>query len=128
MERDIAALGLPADSGLGQCIRGDDLAERWLDPSRLVLTCVLEYSVGNEDRGGIARGESRAIVKWDESSQSYQIERALENAPPRVPAIGDGSPFEVKQTDRPGDIPTPEPSSSAIANPERRNPSMPKNG
>jgi hypothetical protein len=105
MEKDIAALGLPADSGLGQCIRGDDLAERWLDPSRLVLTCVLEYSVGNEDRGGIARGESRAIVKWDEPSQSYQIERALENAPPRVPAIGDGSPLEVKQTDRPGDDP-----------------------
>lgn len=105
MEKDILALGLPADTGLGQCIRGDDLAERWLDPSRLILTCILEYSVGNEDTGGIAQGESRAIVKWDESSQSYQIERELAIAPPRILSIGDEAPFEVTQTDRPGDDP-----------------------
>lgn len=105
MEQDILALGLPADTGLGQCIRGDDLAERWLDPSRLILSCILEYSVGNEDRGGIARGESRAIVKWDESSQSYQIEKELAIAPPRVPDLGEEAPFEVTQTDRPGDDP-----------------------
>jgi hypothetical protein len=105
MAEDTKALGLPADSGLGQCIRGDDLAERWLDPSRLILTCILEYSVGTGDRGGIARGESRAIVRWDESSQTYQIERELPIAPPRVPEIGSNSPFEVTQTDRRGDDP-----------------------
>lgn len=105
MESDMIALGLPAESTLGQCIRGDDLAERWLSPSRLIVACILEYSAGTEERSAIARGESRAIVTWNETSKSYQIENELAIAPPRVPDLGDEAPFEVTQTDRPGDDP-----------------------
>lgn len=106
MDQDIIALGLPSESTLGQCIRGDDLVERWLSPSRLILTCILEYSAGTEERSAIARGESRAIVTWDEASQSYQIERELDIAPPRVADLGEDAPFEVTQSDLPGDDPT----------------------
>lgn len=77
MKKDIVAQGLPENSGLGQCLFGDDLVERWLDPSKVILTSAQEYLVGSEESGTTAAGSSRAIVRWNPDKNSYEIERRL---------------------------------------------------
>ncbi len=103
LEADIAAQGLPKSAGLGQCLRGDDLPERWLDPSRLILSCIEEYSVGDEHHGGIASGNGRAIVRWDEASHSYQIERELLPTTPWPARVEDAGAYELIQEDKGGE-------------------------
>lgn len=103
MEKDKARLGVPSDTGLGQCLRGDDLAERWLDPERLILGCVEEYHVAHGDRGGVVRGDARALVRWDEASEAYVIERELHAPDPWPLRVEDAGSFEVVQADRGGE-------------------------
>lgn len=98
-------LGFTGEATRGRTIAGDGLAERWLGPDRLILTDVQDCLVGEGDREEAVTGAARAIVKWDEASQSYQIESRLAIAPPRVPDLAEEAPFEVTQTDRPGDDP-----------------------
>lgn len=98
--KELTALKLPADSGLGQCLRGDDLVERWLDPSRLIVNCVLEYTVGGEDSETVVDGSSRAIVRWDEAADAYAIERRLPVSEP-WPARLESIDFAVTQEDDP---------------------------
>ncbi|MCB1205775.1 MAG: hypothetical protein KDN18_16050 [Verrucomicrobiae bacterium] len=77
MEKNMAALGLPAGSGKGQCLRGDDLVERWIDPARLVLRTELEHLLGEGGDETYVEGYSRALVKWNPVSQAFEIEREL---------------------------------------------------
>jgi hypothetical protein len=98
-------LGFTDEASRGRTIAGDGLSERWLGPDRLILADVQDCLVGEGDREEAVTGSARALVKWDETSQSYQIESRLSIAPPRVPDRGEATPFEVTQTDRPGDDP-----------------------
>jgi len=95
-------LGFTDEARRGQTIAGDGLAERWLDPHRLILTDVQECLAGEGDREEVVNGMARAIVRWDETAAAYRIERFLEVAPPAVPEIGETAPFTVVQTDLPG--------------------------
>ncbi len=106
MSREIESLGLPEDTGSGQIVRGDDLAERWLDPSRLVLTCILESVVGSGDREAVVGGASRVLAKWDPATSSYRIDCELPVRPAWPVAVEDAGSYEVTQSDRHGDDPS----------------------
>lgn len=105
MDKDKVTQGLPADAALGRCIRGDDLAERWLDPNRIILTRVQEYLADDEENGAIVTGGSRVIVRWDGASSSYRIERELAAPAPRPPYAEDAGAYDVVQSDQNGDDP-----------------------
>lgn len=105
LRKEMVSLGFSADTGLGRCIRGDGLAERWLDPHRIVVTSVQEYLVGDDQREEVVGGSSRAIVKWNDASSSYRIERELAVREPWPYPVEDAGSYEVIQSDRGGDDP-----------------------
>lgn len=98
LKKDMKAQGFSDEAGLGRCIQGDCLPERWLDPRRLILTWQEGYVVGEGDRESTAEGSSRAIVQWDAKSAAYAIDRQLPLAEPWPFAWEDPDPFTVEQT------------------------------
>lgn len=102
----LPGLGFSDAARRGETVAGDGLGERWLDPHRIILTDVQECLISEGDREEVVTGSARAIVRWDEASQSFQIERRLDIAPPRVPGVDEETLFDVTQSDLPGDDPT----------------------
>lgn len=86
----------PSNGGLGQCLRGDRLAERWLDGSRLILRAVYEYESGD----ATVAGSARALVKWDPDAAGYVIQRRLP-LPNPWPARLESTDYQITQIENP---------------------------
>lgn len=100
----IRARGSSKDARRGRTIAGDSLAERWIDPRRLVMSRVEECVVGDgDDEEDTVSGEARALVVWNEKEGAYEIDKMLPVAESWPAEVEETPGFEVKQTDVPGD-------------------------
>lgn len=100
VRKDANTQGLPENAGLGQCLYGDDLVERWLAPSRVILTCVEEYLIVGDDSETTASASSRAIVRWNPEKEVYEVERRLPAGEP-WPVRIESTSFSVLQENKP---------------------------
>lgn len=100
---EMKRLGFTDAASRGQTIAGDALAERWIDPDRLVLTRVEEVTIGEGDKHEVVGGVARAMVRWDEEKQAFTIERELPVAASWPVEMEEVAGFEVVQTPADGD-------------------------
>lgn len=103
---EMQSQGYSKDARRGRTIAGDSLAERWIDPRRLVMKRVEECVVSDsDDEEDTVSGEARALVRWDAKAAAYTIEKMLPVAESWPTEVEETLGFEVKQTDVPGDDP-----------------------
>ena len=91
VEAAMRGLGFGDAAARGGTIAGDALAERWIDPHRIILTNLQECVVSEGGREEAVSGSARAIVGWDGAEGCYRIEKRLGPTPPRAEGAGPGA-------------------------------------